>query len=61
MELEKIVKGLIGGVLGYATMSLLVPYYSSYAALAKAIGTGTGAYIGTTYSSSASSHSHAAH
>jgi len=61
MGLERIVKGFIGGFLGYAAMSLLVPYYSQYATLARAIGAGTGAYIGATYISSAPSHSHATH
>ncbi len=59
--LDRIIKGLIGGLVGYAAMSLLVPYYSSYATLARTIGTGTGVYIGATYKPSASSHSKAAH
>lgn len=51
MNLEKIVKGTVGGVLFYMATSLLVPYYAAYATATKAIATGTGVYIGATYDS----------
>ena len=52
MGLERIVKAVAGGLVGYAAASFIVPYYAAYATAARVIGSGVGIYAGATYGSS---------
>lgn len=62
MNLEKIVKAVAGGLVGYAAASLIVPYYAAYATAARVIGSGVGIYAGAAYGSSKkSAHDKPAH
>ena len=49
MGLERIVKSVAGGLIGYAAASFIVPYYAAYATAARVIGSGMGVYAGATY------------
>ena len=59
MGIETYVKGLMGGIVGYAAAALLFPYYAPYATAARIVGTSIGVYAASNSGSKNSAHGHA--